>query len=104
MVEVKLQPETEVQLNDPLLGEGDLDTKIRQLLETEYLRRLARYKRTDRILKQKYNMDFNQFLAEHITEKRGYSWEVEKDAMDWESAVGGMQTMERKLTELRTLS
>lgn len=103
MVEVKLQPETEIQLKDPLLGEGDLDTKIRQLLEAEYIRRMARYKRTDRTLMQKYSMDFNQFLAERITEKCAYSWEAEKDAMDWETAIGGVQTMERKLTELQTL-
>ncbi len=102
MVEVQLQAETEVLLNDPLFGEADLDTKIRQLLESEYLRRLGGYKRTNRTLIQKYAMDFDQFLAERVVENRGYSWEVEKDAMDWENALGGMQTMERKLTELRT--
>jgi hypothetical protein len=32
-----------------------------------------------------------------------YSWEVEQDAMAWETAVGGMATMARKLQELRAL-
>lgn len=104
MVAVQLQAETEVLLNDPVLGEADLDTKIRQLLEAEYLRRFARYKRANRTLMQKYAMDFDRFLAERIIEKQGYSWEVEKDAMDWENAVGGMLTMTRKLTELRNLT
>jgi hypothetical protein len=103
MVNVKLHSETEVLLQDPLLGEADLDTKIRHLLETEYLRRFARYKRTDHILMQKYGMDFVQFLNDHITQQADYRWEVEKDAMDWETATGGMQTMERKLAELRSL-
>lgn len=103
MVDVKLQPETEVLLQDPLLGEADLDTKIRDLLEAEYLRRFARYKRTDHTLRQKYGMEFAQFLHDHVTEKAGYRWEVEKDAMDWETAIGGMQTIERKLVELRSL-
>lgn len=103
MIDVKLQPETEVLLRDPLLGEADLDTKIRSLVETEYVRRLARYKRTDHTLRQKYGMEFAQFLHDHVTEKAGYRWEVEKDAMDWETAIGGVQTIERKLLELRSL-
>ena len=31
-------------------------------------------------------------------------WEVEQDAMAWESAIGGMATMERQLRELRGLN
>lgn len=32
-----------------------------------------------------------------------YSWEVEQDAMAWETAVGGIVTLERKLQELRSI-
>jgi hypothetical protein len=32
-----------------------------------------------------------------------YSWDVEQDAMAWETAVGGMATMERKLKDLQDL-
>ena len=44
---------------------------------------------------------FDVFVAQRITEQRGYSWDVEQDAMDWETAIGGIQTLERKLRELR---
>lgn len=96
-----LQEQTRRLLEEPLLGEQDLDAKVRRLLEAEYLRRLSQYRRLDRNLTQKYDMTFEEFVACRMTKKRGYSWEVEKDAMDWETFVGGVQTMNRKLKELR---
>jgi len=101
MSEIRLMESTLQFLEEPLLGEQDLDTKIRLLLEAEYLRRLGRYRRLDRTLTQKYGMTFEEFMERRIVQQRGYSWEVEKDAMDWERAVDGMRTMERKLQELR---
>jgi hypothetical protein len=87
-------------LEEPLLGEQDLDTKIRSLLEAEYLRRLGRYRRLDHTLAQKYGMTFEEFLERRVVQQKGYTWDMEKDAMDWETAVDGMRTMERKLQEL----
>ncbi|MEA3375242.1 MAG: hypothetical protein U9R72_03460 [Chloroflexota bacterium] len=76
---------------------------MRRLLKAEYLRRLAQYRRLDRMLGQKYGMTFEEFVADRVVQEQGYTWEVEKDAMDWETAVGGIQTMKRKLRELRGL-
>jgi len=39
-----------------------------------------------------------------IPRQENYSWEVEQDAMAWESAIGGIVTMERQLRELRGLN
>ena len=33
--------------------------------------------------------------------RREHTWGVETDAMDWETAISGMRTVERKLKELR---
>jgi len=88
-------------LEEPLLGEQDVDTKVCFLLEAEYLRRLGRYHRVDRVLAQKYGMTFEEFVARRVVQQKGYTWEVERDAMDWETAVGGIKTMRRKLQELR---
>ncbi len=101
MSEARLLERTQQFLEEPLLGEQDLDTKVRFLLEAEYLRRLGRYRRLDRILTQKYGMTFEEFVARRVAQQKGYSWDVETDAMDWETAMGGMRTMERKLQELR---
>ncbi len=104
MIEVQLREQTKELLNDPLLGSQDLDGKIRPLLTAEYLRQMGRYQRTEQALTQKYDMTFDDFLAQRITERHGYTWEVEKDAIEWETALGGIQTMLRKLNEVREAS
>ena len=74
---------------------------VYQLIETEYLRQVARYRRVDMALTHKYEMTFDDFVARRITRQKGFTWEVEQDAMDWETAAGGMATIERKLKELQ---
>ncbi len=101
MGEVLLRERTRQFLEDPLLGEQDVDAKVCSLLEAEYLRRLRRYRRQDRLLVQKYGMTFEEFVEQRVVQQEGYTWDVEQDAMDWETAVGGMATMKRRLQELR---
>jgi len=98
---VDLQEQTRKLLEEPLLGEQDLDAKIRRLLEAEYMRRLVQYRRVDRNLRQKYGMTFEDFTANRVVRQEGYTWEAETDAMDWETAVDGVETMRRKLQELQ---
>lgn len=78
----------------------DVNEKLRNLLAAEYQRRLARYRLTDRQLSQKYNMDFEVFEKQQVTKQQGYTWEVESDAIAWETAVDGIRTMEQKLAKL----
>ena len=65
------------------------------------MRQLARYRRVDIDLTRKYGLSFDEFLRQRVARKMDYTWEVEQDAMDWETAIGGMQTVERQLKELR---
>ena len=83
----------------PLAGQ-DLDSKVRHLLRTEYLHRLGQYRRADRLLAQKYGMSFDEFLTNQVAREKGYTWDVESDAMGWETAISGMKTIERRLVEL----
>lgn len=101
MSETKLLDRTRQLLEEPLLGEHDVDTRVRLLLEGEYLRRLGRYRRLDRPLTQKHGMTFEEVMARRVVQQQGYTWDVETDAMGWETAVDGMRTMERKLQEWR---
>ncbi|MCI0711129.1 MAG: hypothetical protein L0154_13310 [Chloroflexi bacterium] len=83
------------------LGDADdVDKKLVRLLEAEYRRQLARYNLTNRQFQQKYNMSFDEFEQHKVTRPRAYSWEVESDAIVWETAMDGIQTMQRKLNEL----
>ena len=101
MSEAILQEHTRRLLEEPLLGEQDVDTKVRGLLEAEYLRRLARYQRVDHELNQKYGMTFDEFTSRRIVQREGYTWDAETDAMDWETAISGIKTLTTKLQDLR---
>jgi hypothetical protein len=46
----------------PIQG-SDVDAKVRQLLNAEYLRKINQYHRADTMLSQKYGMTFEQFIA-----------------------------------------
>ena len=88
-------------LRDLSFGEASsINDKLTLLLEAEYRRRLARYSLTDQQLAQKYQMSFEDFERQCITEQRGYTWEVESDAMAWETAVDGLRTVQRQLSDL----
>ena len=101
MGELILHEQTQRLLEDPLLGDQTVDTKVRALVEAEYVRRLARYRQADHDLTLKYGLTFHEFHARRMVQLEGYTWEVEQDAMNWETAVSGIQTLDAKLSELR---
>lgn len=78
----------------------DLEQKVQSLLMAEYHRRLARYQLTNQRLSQKYGMAFEEFERQQVTRQREYVWEVESDAIAWETAVDGIQTMQEQMASL----
>lgn len=80
-------------------GEG-IENKLSRLLEAEHHRRLARYHLTDRHLAVKYGMSLDESERQQITRVKGYTWDVESDAITWETAVDGIYSVERQLREL----
>jgi hypothetical protein len=78
----------------------DLDAKIQRLIEAEYRRELGRFSLMDRTFQKKYGMTFEMFEEQDVERQQGFSWEVESDAMAWETAVDGQRTVERKLRAL----
>jgi hypothetical protein len=84
-----------------LFPQASPDDKIKRLIENEFIRRLARYKHTINNMEKKYKMDFNEFKKSNIIKNKGYSFEVENDFCDWEMALDGKKSVERKLTKLR---
>lgn len=76
------------------------EDELNYLFRRDYLRRLTRYKMTDDSYRRKYNMDFESFENANIIEKKNYSFEVESDAQEWELALDGIKTIEKKLKEL----
>lgn len=92
---------TENLVRETLPGDADLDTKVRQLLVSECLRRIASFRRADLAFRRKYGVSFDAFVTDRTTETLGYSWEVESDAMEWETAIGNAETLERRLRQLQ---
>ncbi len=76
------------------------EDELTYLLKRDYLRRLTRYKMTDGYYSDKYKMDFESFESANIIQREKYSFEVESDAQEWELAIDGIKTVERKLREL----
>ena len=46
-------------------------------------------------------MSFDEFEHHQVTQQHNYSWEVESDAMAWETAIEGSRTIQRQLAELK---
>lgn len=101
MSETVLLESTRQLLDESPIDGRDIDEKVRQLLRAEYLRRLGQYRRVIQSLAQKYGMSFDMFTNKHVLQQKGFSWEVESDAMDWETAISGIETLESRLEELR---
>jgi len=76
------------------------DDELKELLRRDYMRRLTRYRMTNDFYRKKYGMDFEGFQKKNVVEKQGYAFEVESDAQEWELALDGIVTVEKKLKEL----
>jgi len=97
MENIAILKRTQELLEKVPLGGKDVDSKVRHLLRAEYLRRISQYRRADVLLTQKYGMSFDEFISRRIVRERGYDWNVESDAMEWETAISGMKTMRRNM-------
>ena len=76
------------------------DDELRAMLRRDYLHRLIRYKTSDEVMRQKYGMNYEEFVKGNIVAEKNFSWEVESDSQNWEMAVDGIRTMQRKLNEI----
>ena len=82
-----------------LAGEDEMT----HALANDYRRKLITYKLVDEKFRKKYGMDFRSFEKQNIVKEKNFLWEVESDAMEWEHAIEGIKTYERKLKELEKL-
>ena len=92
---------TKKLLDEAPLAGNNLDTKVLNLLRSENPRYLGQYRRIDLLMQQKYGVTFDEFVSRKVVRENKYSWNVESDAMEWETAISGIKTMERKIEELK---
>ncbi|MFN3481346.1 MAG: hypothetical protein ACK415_13305 [Thermodesulfovibrionales bacterium] len=77
------------------------EKEIKEALLAEYEKKLVLYKLTDERLKKKYGMSFKEFEEKNMVKEKDFSWEVEKDAMDWEHAVEGIRHLREKINKIK---
>jgi len=76
------------------------DDEIGELLRRDYTRRLVQYRMLDDFHRKKYSTNYDAFEKSDIIQKQNYSFEVESDAQEWELAIDGIRTMEKKRREI----
>lgn len=81
---------------------GKESASLLLLVEHELRRRLAEYQMMDHHFRVKYRMEFTSFQEKMIKEP-DYSFEGESDFCDWEMAIDGIISMQKKIHILNTV-
>lgn len=53
------------------------EKELKEVVLSEYERRIVLYKLTDERFKKKYGMNFTEFENKNLVKEKGFSWEVE---------------------------
>lgn len=77
------------------------EKELKEAVLSEYERRLVLYRLTDERFKKKYGMNLTEFEKKNLVKEKGFSWEVEKDAMEWEHAVEGIESLQEKINKIK---
>lgn len=85
---------------DILIPEGNLDYKIRKVLFEDISRRLAEFQLIDSRFCKKYGMTLEEFEEKNIVREKGFSFEVENDYHEWDSAMDAIKTLKSTLKDL----
>ncbi len=70
------------------------------LIINELRRRLAEYKLMDKMFREIYKMDFDEFKGKRIVEEFDHSFQVEEDYCAWELAIDGIKTISFQFQKL----
>lgn len=49
-------------------------------------------------------MNFEDFEKKNIVMEKNFSWDVEKDAIEWEHAVASIRYLEEKIKKIETIT
>lgn len=83
-----------------LVKGGDLNSKIRKILEREIRRRVMEYELIDRGFQKKYGMSLEEFEKNDVIKQKGYSFEVESNYYDWDATVDAINMLKEDLKKL----
>jgi hypothetical protein len=92
-----------IQTMDRIVDGNDPTSKLRTLLEEAIRHRLAGYELTDLRFQKKYDMTLEEFEAQNMLQKLGYSFEVESDYHDWDMAIDGIRFLNQDFGKLKSV-
>lgn len=85
---------------DLIVPEGDLDYKVRKILNEDLKRRLTEFQLIDNRYQKKYGMTLDEFESRNIVKEKSFSFEVESDYHEWDAAVDAIETLSAKIKDL----
>jgi hypothetical protein len=83
-----------------LIPEGGIDFKIRKIIIEKLKRKLTEFQLIQHRFQKKYGMTLNEFENRNVIKDKGFSFEVENDYHDWDSAVDAVETLKAYLEDL----
>ena len=92
--------EKTTKILDILIPEGDLDYKVRKILREDLKRKLTEFQLIDNRFQKKYGMTLDEFEKRNIIKEKGFSFEVESDYHEWDSAEDAIKTLKAKIEDL----
>ncbi|MDP2753478.1 MAG: hypothetical protein Q8P40_03715 [Nitrospirota bacterium] len=92
--------EKTTKILDLIIPEGDLDYKVRKILREDIKRKLTEFQLIDNRFLKKYGMTLDEFEEKNIIKEKGFSFEVESDYHEWDSAVDAIKTLKAKIEDL----
>ena len=92
--------EKTTKILDLIIPEGDLDYKIRKILREDLKRKFTEFQLINNRFLKKYGMTLDEFEKKNIIKEKGFSFEVENDYHEWDSAVDAIKTLKAKIEDL----
>lgn len=77
---------------------------IIHLIINELRRRLVEYKLIDKMFRNRYKTDFEEFKRKWIVKESRHSFQIEEDYCNWELAIDGIKTISAQLKKLAKYS
>lgn len=79
------------------------EKELKEMALNEYRRKIVFYRLIDEKMKKKYGMTFEEFEKKNIVKEKDFSWDVEKDAIEWEHALESLRTITEKLRKIEKI-
>lgn len=83
-----------------LIPQGDLDSKVRKIIIEDLKRKLTEFQLIDHRFQKKYGMTLDEFEKQNVIKEKGFSFEVESDYHEWDSAIDTIKTLKAHLEDL----